>query len=403
MAPKRSMTGDTVVTDKAPQSPANTADTDDTLRGDAIIDIVEDGNLAPRFSSDSRSSARDDAAQPKDEKKSTVLRRITGSFKSIPEPEDVTETRTRNLEETPNGFPRLAAFQSSEANFSLYRSFSYLHSRVLLDLQDEITCLERELHDIDLDDEAEDPDRLRSRELDIDRASNEGDTRNRRVIMREIKDKLMEYDDVLIKTRTLESFQRPSDRNYLSVRRYYHNTDPLMDADMDSIRSKEDIVSIRSGREWANFDGSVESALGSFDNGLKKLFRLKEPPLQDLFRTPELRAKSTNKYISFYSSSRIDKLINVMITFVIFILLVIPVVTMYRLTTTDGHAGAANDKSTSNINTFNAVGVLIVFTLLFSAAMSLLTKAARHDIFAASAAYCAILVVFIGNFTGPGN
>jgi hypothetical protein len=56
-----------------------------------------------------------------------------------------------------------------------------------------------------------------------------------------------------------------------------------------------------------------------------------------------------------------------------------------------------------NRDTFNAVGVLIVFTLLFSAAMSLLTKAARHELFAASAAYCAILVVFIGNFTGPGN
>jgi hypothetical protein len=99
----------------------------------------------------------------------------------------------RSVDETPNGFPRLAAFQSSEANFSLYRSFSYLHSRVLLDLQDEITTLERELDDIDLDDADEYPDRLRSRELDVDRAANEGTTRNRRVILREIKDKLMEY------------------------------------------------------------------------------------------------------------------------------------------------------------------------------------------------------------------
>jgi hypothetical protein len=56
-----------------------------------------------------------------------------------------------------------------------------------------------------------------------------------------------------------------------------------------------------------------------------------------------------------------------------------------------------------NCDMFNAVGVLIVFTLLFSAAMSLLTKAARHELFAASGAYCAILGVFIGNFTGLGN
>jgi hypothetical protein len=51
-------------------------------------------------------------------------------------------------------------------------------------------------------------------------------------------------------------------------------------------------------------------------------------------------------------------------------------------------------------STFDAIGILVVFTLLFSAAMSVLTKAARHELFAASAAYCAVLVVFISNFGG---
>jgi hypothetical protein len=329
------------------------------------------------------------------------------------------------VENTPNGFPRLAAFQSSEANFSLYRSFSYLHSRVLLDLQDEITTLEKELDEVDWDDFDEDPDRLRSREHDVSAAAADGpDTRSRRVILKDIKDKLMEYDEVLIKARSLEAFQKPSDRNYRSVRRYHHNTKPLMDAEMDSIRSKEDTVSLRSGREWASFDGGVETVIGQADHFLKKLFRLDHPPLQNMFRTPELRAKTSNTYISFYSSTRIDKLINIMITFVIFILLVIPVITMFYLTSTSTIDSTSSGQTAADINqrdTINAVGVLIVFTLLFSAAMSLLTKAARHELFAASAvsrhtlkktahlvltphqAYCAILVVFIGNFTGPGN
>ena len=132
---------------------------------------------------------------------------------------------------------------------------------------------------------------------------------------------------------------------------------------------------------------------------------------QKYFRTPELRAKTSSPHISFYSSSRIDRLVNILITFVIFILLVIPVVTLYRLTSTSNLPGGngsdaivpASAVEDYNRDTFNAVGVLIVFTLLFSAAMSLLTRAARHELFAASAAYCAILVVFIGNFTGPGN
>ena len=48
-------------------------------------------------------------------------------------------------------------------------------------------------------------------------------------------------------------------------------------------------------------------------------------------------------------------------------------------------------------STFDAIGILVVFTLLFSAAMSLLTKAARHELFAVSAAYCAVLLVFTSN------
>jgi len=97
------------------------------------------------------------------------------------------------VEDTPNGFPRLAAFQASDTNFALYRSFSYLHSRVLLDLQDEITCLERELDEIDCEDAFENPTRLKSRDYDIQQPIGEGADRSRRVILREIKAKLIEY------------------------------------------------------------------------------------------------------------------------------------------------------------------------------------------------------------------
>lgn len=381
MAPSRAMTGETFIEEKpcpnpqSPTSPTNTDISGETVLGDAIIEIPDDGSSS-NTTSDANSSAIE--APPEPQKGSKLLRRITGSFKSEPEPENVTETNTRILENCPNGFPRLAAFQSSEANFSLYRSFSYLHSRLLLDLQDEITCLEKELDDVDWDDEGDN--RLRSREIDVQKAEGEGDSRNRRQILAEIKAKLMEYDEILIKARELESFQRPSDRNYRSLRRYHHNTKPLMDAEMDSIRSKEDTVSLRNGREWASFDGFVESMLQHFDSRfLQWIFRTNEPPLQKYFRTPELRKKTTNKYINFYSSSRIDTLVGVLITVIIFVLLVLPVTTMYRLASFD-----------TPRSTFDAIGVLIIFTLLFSAAMSLLTRAARHELFAASAAYCAI-------------
>lgn len=469
MAPTRTMTGDTAVfNDKetaglpSPTSPTNTDHSGETLRedGDAIIEIADDNDGSTTHSS-SDSDRSDNDTQSQNEKSPTFFRRISGPFKSAVDPEHVTEIKTRKLEDTPNGFPRLAAFQSSEANFALYRSFSYLHSRVLLDLQDEITELEKELDDFDLDDEDENPLCLISRSTDIRKAHqdearwkaekkaqkiaaktiareaaqqagneddwevefevdwaarNAGGFRNRRIVLKELQVKLLEYDRLLIKARTLESFQRPSDRNYRSVRRYLYNQKPLGDSEMESIRCKEDVVSLRSGREWAAFDGGVETMIGRMDRVLQKIIRTDDPPLQRFFRTPELRAKTDDKSVSYYSSCRIDQLVNILITFVIFILLVIPVITMYHLTSTSMHGTdlsafvngtASNQQSpatvTSQKDTFNAVGVLMIFTLLFSAAMSMLTKAARHELFAASAAYCAILVVFIGNFTGPGN
>lgn len=91
------------------------------------------------------------------------------------------------MENAPNGFPRLAAFQASDANFGLYRSYSYLHSRILLDYQSEITELEEKLDNIDWDEVDEDEDRPRFR------AGDDESTQTRREILREIKTKLMEY------------------------------------------------------------------------------------------------------------------------------------------------------------------------------------------------------------------
>jgi hypothetical protein len=88
-----------------------------------------------------------------------------------------------------------------------------------------------------------------------------------------------------------------------------------------------------------------------------------------------------------YVPERIDRLTNAIITAVIFVLLVLPVVAMYELS-------SVNKRSSP----FGAIGILILFTLLFCVAMHGLTRATRQELFAASAAYCAVLVVFISGF-----
>ena len=68
-------------------------------------------------------------------------------------------------------------------------------------------------------------------------------------------------------------------QTHRSVRRYHNNTKPLMDGEMESIRCKEDVVSISTGRERAAFDGGVETLIGQVDSTLKRVFNLKQGPL----------------------------------------------------------------------------------------------------------------------------
>ena len=83
-----------------------------------------------------------------------------------------------------------------------------------------------------------------------------------------------------------------------------------------------------------------------------------------------------------------DRLVNALITIIIVLLLVVPVIVMWTLSNMDDEA-----------TPFKAIAILIIFTVLFGSAMGALTRATRQEIFAASAAYCAVLVVFISNFT----
>lgn len=57
---------------------------------------------------------------------------------------------------------------------------------------------------------------------------------------------------------------------------------------MDSIRSKEDVISLSSGREWATFDGVVEKLVRQTDRFLRAMFNCDKPPL-------EVRSAKTNR------------------------------------------------------------------------------------------------------------
>jgi hypothetical protein len=176
------------------------------------------------------------------------------------------------VEKCTEGYSRTAAFLSSESNFSLYRGFSCLYSRVLLDLQDEIVVLERELRALDdMQHSNGEQSRLNSRSRDIRMSRKDAGTRNRQTILSEIQSKLGIYSATLQQARDLSSFQKPSDRDYRSVRTWFWNNTPFVEKEMEFIQRREDIISLYNGREWSTFDAIIEKFLMRLNSSLLRV------------------------------------------------------------------------------------------------------------------------------------
>jgi len=271
----------------------------------------------------------------------------------------------------PSGYPLQAAFQSSTHEFSIYRNFSYLHSRVILELQDQLREFEGKLQVLDkLHSNSKDHEqrsRVRSRVKDLEAAQstmetfdeaenpvaetlgshhitrsifspegvvhqmldkNPGSdhlvrsasiaedqvqqqrssangkdpeaiplttctcsvlhrqagkspeshsveqvidkpiTSERAALLEQIQQKLVRYDEVLVHARRLAEFQRPTDDEWLNLRKWYFNKQPLSSEDEDKfIRMKHDLITLRPRTESGKIDDWIERLLGNFSEG----------------------------------------------------------------------------------------------------------------------------------------
>lgn len=193
---------------------------------------------------------------------------------------------TRSVEDCPRGFPKLARFLDSDDAFMLYRRFGSVFSRLLLYKQDEISKMENMLQIMDRYDEKNDGERfLMSRVLDIERGDrNEKPAlwpETRTQLMHKLEQRSLEYGnwhhikftllmrqteefaaELLLKARDLKSLNEPSNRDYASVLRFMENNGgQLYEEESEFIYEKEDLITIRPGREYAWLDGFIERLL----------------------------------------------------------------------------------------------------------------------------------------------
>lgn len=178
--------------------------------------------------------------------------------------------------------------------------------------------------------------------------------------------------------------------------------EPLARDENTWIQHQEDLVSLRTGREHAWLDACIERLLRWFHCGLIEYWfcspvnsksMLQGLLLIDGKESRQITDGRVNAKEVYYTRSRIDRLVNAIILIMILLLLVVPIYLLYHLVATLNSNRADPD----------CMGVLLVATLAFSAVLSIFTRAKRHEILASAAAYCAVLVVFLGNVPQGSN
>ncbi|KAM0799441.1 hypothetical protein BDR22DRAFT_822431 [Usnea florida] len=292
-----------------------------------------------------------------------------------------TRVRKPSVQDYPVGFPQMSRFFDSDDSFMIYRRFGTVYSRLILSKQDEMTRMEDQLLGMDRTDRDNNNERyLRSRQFDVKRGNDipaawKGESRVQ--LIKRLEKKALEY------AQQLKALERPSDRDYRSVLHFMENDrGQLYKKDMAFVYEKEDLVTLRPGREHAWLDGLLERTL--------KVLRCRL--IRFLFCSKETREKNDDDSIHYYDRTRISTCVTMIITTAVLALLVVPIWLLYRLSI-EGRIATSPD----------TIGVVLVFTLVFSAALTGFTKAKRHEIVAASAGYCAVLVVFLGNVNNQGG
>lgn len=93
--------------------------------------------------------------------------------------------------------------------------------------------------------------------------------------------------------------------------------------------------------------------------------------------------------MNLVSPKRFDVLLKAILTLIASVLLLAPVFILFEIQPTK--PSQVKDRSRSQMI------VVLLFTLAFSACCTIFTKARKQEVFTATAAYSAVLVVFLGN------
>lgn len=337
-----------------------------------------------------------------------------------------------------SGFGSLASFMASDSDHSplIFRRFDKLAARDLLYYQSQLAQMQAEQDELDIHDRIdidstedggeEHRNRIRDCVQDWKRfehaalhspssaqnpatSTSSGIWKKRMDLAMRIRTTLKDYREALIQESAFLAMPTPSPQTMKAISRYFHGSAQSPTGGVAAPAAYSVLSGASSSLYPPNMSSSASQVRASDYISLSKqaepdfLTYILRTKLSRLFRTtpppPTLplyhngRPRPTISHLSpspirYYSYERVRFTALFITTLVAALLLFTPIFTFYNI--------SASRPSLT-------LGLIAMFTIIFAGSLAVITTASRSEIFAACAAYSAVLVVFVsGDFASGG-
>lgn len=285
------------------------------------------------------------------------------------------------VKDVPIGYSKLAAFIDLGDDLAIFRRFSRLHAQLLLYRQADIEEIEEDLAELDMI-EAEEA-RIAGTPANVLNRSwkREKDLEEYRVeLVKKLRKSMKEYDDELFRYKQKLALKDAADWQIQNIETWMNNQrpHPLVPRESKFLEDKGDICALQASSEDSAVLTDVLRSWARDTFGCMWLFKKKGNP-----------ASYGDPSITYYSTDWKDALMRVAYAALVSALLIAGVIVLFYVNSDEGR-----------------LAVLCVSTLLCGVIMALFTTARKGEIMGGTAAYCAVMVVFVGstlNGDGPSG
>ncbi|KAH6710679.1 hypothetical protein BKA61DRAFT_677320 [Leptodontidium sp. MPI-SDFR-AT-0119] len=267
-------------------------------------------------------------------------------------------------EEYPEGFPRLAAWVSSDRDLEMTRGFKYLYQRTLVQDVVELNELEKELFEADKMEAAQPAPNFSLRHT---REEQDGNTKHRE-LRETIRKALKKHKETAADFRELQSFGKPLRRNHETYYDWLWSNPQLFERFDDYLKHADDMVSLRAD-QLSFFDNFVEEHVHHFPISMFKGWLQPE----------EERNKTEDKKVTYRSETRRRILAGGLLVLTAVGTLVIPVFLLSLL----------------SLSRVQMTVIASVFILAFAWILYVVEEGQVYRVLLGTATYSAILVVFL--------